>query len=60
MNNLAGGELLLNSGNHKLTLKHHGPISECSFTVSRFNVLTGPQSNGKSTVAKAIYSFRSV
>lgn len=60
MNNLAGGELLLNSGNHKLTLKHLGPISECSFTVSRFNVLTGPQSNGKSTVAKAIYFFRTV
>lgn len=45
---------------HFLSLKHLGPVQECSLTVNRFTVLTGPQSNGKSTVAKAIYFFRSV
>lgn len=46
--------------NHALKLKHFGPVRECFLTVSRFTVLTGPQSNGKSTVAKAIYFFRSM
>lgn len=45
---------------HVLKLKHLGPVQECVLTVSRFTVLTGPQSNGKSTVAKAIYFFRSM
>lgn len=45
---------------HFLKLKHLGPIQECTLTVSRFTVLTGPQSNGKSTVAKAVYFFRSI
>lgn len=39
---------------HVLKLKHLGPVQECVLTVSRFTVLTGPQSNGKSTVAKAM------
>lgn len=46
--------------NHILKLKHFGPIQECTLSVNRFTVLTGPQSNGKSTVAKAIYFFRTV
>ena len=50
----------MNIGNHTLKLRHLGPVKECTFTVSRFNVLTGPQSNGKSTVAKAVYFFRTV
>lgn len=45
---------------HSLKLKHFGPIEECFLTVNRFTMLTGPQSNGKSTVAKAIYFFRSM
>ena len=45
---------------HVLKLKHLGPIQECVLTVSNFTVLTGPQSNGKSTVAKAVYFFRSI
>lgn len=46
--------------NHVLELKHLGPIQECVLSVSRFTVLTGPQSNGKSTIAKAVYFFRSI
>ena len=46
--------------NHVLELKHLGPVQKCVLSVSRFTVLTGPQSNGKSTVAKAVYFFRSI
>lgn len=46
--------------NHKLMLHHLGPIEDCEITISDFIVLTGPQSSGKSTIAKAIYYFRSV
>ena len=46
--------------NHVLKLKHLGPVQECVLSVNRFTVLTGPQSNGKSTVAKAVYFFRSI
>lgn len=45
---------------HELTLHHIGPIQECSLSIDNFTVLTGPQSSGKSTVAKAIYFFRTV
>lgn len=45
---------------HKLTLHHIGPIQECSLSVDDFTILTGPQSSGKSTVAKAVYFFRTV
>ena len=46
--------------NHKLELRHLGPIDSCNLIIDRFTVLTGPQANGKSTVAKAIYFFRTV
>ena len=46
--------------NHHLTIKHLGPINQCNLDLTQFTVLTGPQSNGKSTVAKAVYFFRSV
>lgn len=46
--------------NHIMMLKHLGPIQECTLSVNRFTVLTGPQSNGKSTIAKAVYFFRTV
>ncbi len=46
--------------NHKLKLRNFGPIKNCTFSLKNLTVLTGPQSNGKSTIAKAIYFFRSV
>jgi len=45
---------------HILKLQHIGPIQSCDIILNRFTILTGPQSNGKSTVAKAIFFFRSV
>lgn len=45
---------------HFLRLHHLGPIQSCALSVNRFTVLTGPQSNGKSTIAKAVYFFRTV
>lgn len=46
--------------NHVLKIYELGPIKECMLSVKQFTVLTGPQSNGKSTVAKAVYFFRTV
>ena len=46
--------------NHELDLRHLGPIDSCHLIIDRFTVLTGPQANGKSTVAKAIYFFRTI
>ena len=40
--------------NHRLWLYHVGPIQECDLEINDFTVLTGPQSSGKSTVAKAV------
>ena len=45
---------------HKLRLYHVGPIQECDLDLNDFTVLTGPQASGKSTVAKAVYFFRTV
>lgn len=45
---------------HFLEIQHLGPVEKCSLTIEQFTVFTGPQSNGKSTVAKAIYYFRTV
>ena len=45
---------------HELELYHLGPIDSCSLKVDKFTILTGPQANGKSTVAKAVYFFRTV
>ena len=45
---------------HRLTIKHLGPIKECKLELTQFTILTGPQSNGKSTVAKAVYFFRTI
>lgn len=45
---------------HKITLHHLGPIEDCSMGLNEFIVLTGPQANGKSTVAKAVYFFRTI
>ena len=45
---------------HKLTINNFGPISKCELTCKPFIVLTGEQASGKSTVAKALYYFRTV
>lgn len=45
---------------HELHLHKIGPINDCRLTLDSFTILTGPQANGKSTVAKAVYFFRSV
>lgn len=45
---------------HRITLHHLGPIDDCCIDINDFIVLTGPQANGKSTVAKAIYFFRTI
>lgn len=46
--------------NHTLEIHSLGPIQDCKLTVNEFTVLTGPQSNGKSTIAKAVFFFRTV
>lgn len=45
---------------HKLELQNIGPVKSCAVNIGQVTVLTGPQSNGKSTIAKAIYFFRTV
>ena len=45
---------------HKLILKNMGPIKECSINIDNFTIFTGPQASGKSTIAKAVYFFRTV
>lgn len=45
---------------HTLELTQLGPVQKCTLSVEQFTVLTGPQSNGKSTIAKAVYFFRTV
>ena len=37
-----------------------GPIKECSINIDNFTVFTGPQASGKSTIAKAVFFFRTV
>lgn len=38
----------------QLTISHIGPIQDITLNLNRFNVLIGPQSSGKSTIAKII------
>ena len=45
---------------HKIILHNLGPIDHCEIDLNELTVLTGPQSNGKSTVAKAVYFFRTI
>lgn len=40
---------------HKL-----GPIEDCDMELGRFNVLTGAQASGKSTISKCIFFCRTV
>ena len=43
-----------------IQLRKFGPVFECQMEVRPFTVLTGPQASGKSTIAKAIFFFRTV
>lgn len=44
----------------KIMIHNLGPIRECNMELDKFCVLTGPQASGKSTVAKAIFYFRTI
>lgn len=44
----------------RLTIKNLGPIKNCEIDLSKMMVLDGPQAAGKSTIAKAIFFFRTV
>ena len=37
-----------------------GPIKHCELLIDDFMVFTGPQSSGKSTIAKCVFYFKSV
>ena len=37
-----------------ITIKNVGPIKEAELTLNKVNVFMGPQSSGKSTIAKII------
>lgn len=45
---------------HRLVIKKLGPIEQCDLECSQFMTLTGFQASGKSTIAKAIYYFRTI
>lgn len=45
---------------HRLSLRNLGPVDECEINCRPFMVMTGEQASGKSTIAKAIYYFRTV
>lgn len=44
----------------KLVINKLGPIERCELTCSHFMTFTGFQASGKSTIAKAIYYFRTI
>ena len=43
-----------------IKLREFGPIRACRMEIRPFSVLTGPQASGKSTIAKAIFFFRTI
>lgn len=45
---------------HSLSIHNFGPIKDCQCKIDQFTIFTGPQSSGKSTVAKAIFFFRTI
>lgn len=45
---------------HKLVINKLGPIEQCELGCTGFMTLTGFQASGKSTIAKAIYYFRTI
>lgn len=45
---------------HKLIIHKLGPIQHCELNCSQFMTFTGFQASGKSTIAKAVYYFRTI
>lgn len=45
---------------HKIYIENMGPIDKCEIEINDFVVLTGAQASGKSTIAKAIFLFRTI
>lgn len=45
---------------HQLTIHKLGPIADCRLTCAPFMTFTGYQAAGKSTIAKAIFFFRTI
>lgn len=45
---------------HQLIINKLGPIEHCELKCSQYMAFTGFQSSGKSTIAKAIYFFRTI
>ena len=43
-----------------IEINNLGPINHCRMDLEKFCVLTGPQASGKSTIAKAIFFFRTI
>lgn len=44
----------------RMTINQLGPIKYCKLEIEDFMVFTGPQSSGKSTIAKNVFYFKSV
>ena len=44
----------------QIAIKNFGPIKEFGFSLKNFNIFTGPQASGKSTVAKAVFFCRTI
>lgn len=44
----------------RMTINQLGPIMYCELAIEDFMVFTGPQSSGKSTIAKSVFYFKSV
>ena len=45
---------------HRIIIDKVGPINHCDIYIDKFTILTGAQASGKSTIAKAIYYFRTI
>ena len=45
---------------HRMILNNFGPVKECEINLTDMLILSGPQANGKSTIAKAIFFFRTI
>ena len=44
----------------RIIIKKLGPVKNCDMVLNNFCILTGPQASGKSTIAKAIFFFRTI
>lgn len=44
----------------RIIINRLGPIEHCELAIDDFMVLTGPQSSGKSTIAKSVFLFKHV